>query len=146
MAGGNGAMKRNLFGSTVAVLVGFVSIAVLGFLTDSALQWAGILPVPSEVKFDDKHALLALAYHLVYGLLGSYVTARLAPSRPMAHALALGVLGVFISTLGLIAIVTEDLAPACCTATTSSTEKNSSKRPSSEMRCTRTVRAAWSKR
>ena len=105
-------MKRNLFGSTVAVLVGFVSIAVLGFLTDSALQWAGILPVPSEVKFDDKHALLALAYHLVYGLLGSYDTARLAPSRPMAHALALGVLGVFISTLGLIAIVTEDLAPA----------------------------------
>jgi hypothetical protein len=104
-------MKRDIFKSTAAVLAGFVSIAVLGFLTDSALQWAGILPVPSKVKFDNQHALLALAYHLAYGLLGSYLTARLAPSRPMAHALTLGVLGVFISILGLIAVITEDLAP-----------------------------------
>ncbi len=105
-------MKRDIFKSAAAVLAGFVSIAVLGFLTDSALQWAGILPVPSEVKFESKHALLALAYHLAYGIFGAFLAARLAPSRPMVHALALGVLGVFISTLGLIAIVVGDLAPA----------------------------------
>jgi hypothetical protein len=55
---------------------------------------------------------LTLTYHLAYGLLGSYLTARFAPGRPMAHALTLGVLGVLISTLGLIAIVTGHLAPA----------------------------------
>jgi hypothetical protein len=105
-------MKRNMVMSTVAVPTGFLTIAVLGFLTDSALQWAGILPVPSEVRFESEHALLALAHHLAYGLLGSYLAARLAPCRPMAHALALGALGVFVSTLGLIALVTRDLAPA----------------------------------
>lgn len=102
----------NIFQSIAAVLTGFVTIAVLGFLTDSALQSAGILPAPSEVKFESEHALLALAYHLPYVLFGSYLAARLAPGRPMAHALMLGVLGVFVSTLGLIAIVTGDLAPA----------------------------------
>jgi hypothetical protein len=53
----NDSMKRNIFKSTAAVLVGFISIAVLGFLTDSTLQWAGILPVPNEEKFNNKHAL-----------------------------------------------------------------------------------------
>jgi hypothetical protein len=36
--------------------------------------------------------LLATAYRIVYGVAGSYVTARLAPDRPMQHALALGML------------------------------------------------------
>jgi hypothetical protein len=98
--------------SAAAVLAGFVFIALLSFLTDSTLQWAGILPIPGEIRFDGKHALLALAYHLAYAVLGAYLTAGLAPSHPMTHALLLSVLGIFISTFGLIAIVTRDLAPA----------------------------------
>jgi hypothetical protein len=34
--------------------------------------------------------LLALVYRTVYGILGGYVTARLAPRAPMRHALILG--------------------------------------------------------
>jgi hypothetical protein len=51
-------MKRNVFKNTASVLAGFVFIAGFCFLTDRALQWAGILPVPGKVKFDDEHALL----------------------------------------------------------------------------------------
>jgi hypothetical protein len=70
------------------------------------------LPLPTEQKFEPGHALLALSYHFLFVVFGCHITARIAPDRPMAHAITLGVLGILISTLGLIAIITQDLAPA----------------------------------
>ena len=37
------------------------------------------------------------AYVAVYAIIGCYVTARLAPSRPMTHALILGALGLVLN-------------------------------------------------
>jgi hypothetical protein len=48
--------------------------------------------------------VLALAYRIPFNIAGSYVAARLAPTRPMRHALALGVLGLVISTLAAVAM------------------------------------------
>ena len=95
-----------------AVLAGFFLIGLLGFLTDTVLQQLGILPIPTEHKFETGHSLLALSYHLLFVVLGGFVTARLAPDRPIAHAITLGILGIVFSALGLIAIITQDLAPA----------------------------------
>lgn len=105
-------MTNKLLRGIVAVLAGFFLIGLLGYLADTLLQSLGVLPVTGTVRFEDKHSLLALSYHLLFALLGGFVTAWLAPNRPIAHALALGVLGVLISILGLIAIITNDLAPA----------------------------------
>ena len=46
--------------------------------------------------------LLATAYRTIYGVAGSYIAARLAPDRPMAHALALGVVGLAASIAGAV--------------------------------------------
>lgn len=54
--------------------------------------------------------LLATAYRTVYGVVGSYITARLAPNQPMRHALVLGVLGLAVSIVG--AVVTWNKGPA----------------------------------
>jgi len=35
-------------------------------------------------------------------VLGSYIAARLAPSRPMLHAVVLGILGFVVSVIGAI--------------------------------------------
>ena len=43
---------------------------------------------------------LATAYRIVFGILGSYVMARLAPNRPMQHALIGGIIGVIASSVG----------------------------------------------
>jgi hypothetical protein len=48
--------------------------------------------------------VLALGYRIVLNAGGGYVAARLAPSRPLAHALALGAVGVVIATAGAIAL------------------------------------------
>ena len=87
--------------SIVAVLAGLVVIFVLSLGTDVALHAAGIYPPWGQTMADSLFAL-ATAYRILYGILGCWVAARLAPSRPMAHAVALGVLGVFISLAGLV--------------------------------------------
>ena len=59
--------------------------------------------------YDDGLFALALGYRTLFGILAGYVTARLAPSRPLRHALALGVVGVVLSTIG--AVTMGDMGP-----------------------------------
>jgi pimeloyl-ACP methyl ester carboxylesterase len=105
-------MNKSAFKSIGAVLTGLLTVAILGFVTDTVLQRIGILPIPQEEKFGTAWALLALSYHILYAFFGCSLAAWLAPNRPMAHAVAVGGFGVVISTLGFIAIVAGDLAPA----------------------------------
>ena len=44
--------------------------------------------------------ILATAYRTIYGVLGAYIAARLAPNRPMMHALILGALGTVAAAGG----------------------------------------------
>ncbi len=104
-------MNKNVFKSIGAVLLGFVSIAILAAIIDTILQSVKVLPVTGEKKFEDWQSLLAMSYHLVFVIFGAYLAARLAPTRPMAHALAVGVLGAIISAIGLLAIIKGNLAP-----------------------------------
>ncbi len=86
-----------------AVLVGFLAIVILSTATDMALHATGVFP-PWGQSMADALFLLALAYRIVYGVAGCYMAARLAPDRPMQHALALGAVGLVLSTAGAVAM------------------------------------------
>jgi hypothetical protein len=86
-----------------AVLAGLLAIFVLSTATDVALHAAGVFP-PWGARMSDSLFLLALSYRIVYGVAGCYIAARLAPDRPMQHALALGAVGVVFSTAGAVAM------------------------------------------
>lgn len=88
--------------SLLAILAGLVVIFVLSIGTDQILHATGVYP-PWGQPMSDALFVLATVYRIVYGVLGCWVTARLAPDRPMAHALALGGIGVVLSLLGLVA-------------------------------------------
>jgi uncharacterized membrane protein YccC len=45
---------------------------------------------------------LATIYRTIYAIIGSYVTARLAPSRPMGHAMIGAVVGTIVGTVGAV--------------------------------------------
>ena len=92
-----------------AVLAGFFAVVVLSLGTDVALHAARITP-PLGQRMSDPLFLLATAYRTVYGVAGSYITARLAPNRPMQHALAGGVNGLILCTVG--AVVTWNQVPS----------------------------------
>ena len=93
---------RRILRSIGAVLAGLVAIFVVTTATDVVLHATGIFP-PWGQPMSDGLFLLATAYRIVYGVAGSYLTARLAPDRPMQHALALGVVGFVFSTAATVA-------------------------------------------
>lgn len=94
----------------LSVLIGFLVIVILSVVTDAILENNGVLPPPDKGLFDTGLLLLALTYRCIYSVIGSYITARLAPDRPVAHVLALGLLGVVVSAVGTIAA--QGLGPA----------------------------------
>jgi hypothetical protein len=71
-----------------------------------------VYPPWGQPMYDARLLLLALAYRIVYGVLGSYTAARLAPRNPMRHALVLGVVGFVLSMAGAIATIPMDLGPS----------------------------------
>jgi hypothetical protein len=91
----------------VAVLAGLFANAILSSATDLALVAAGLFPPLHEfgnpAYFSDSLLFLALLYRTAYGVFGCYLTARLAPRRPMAHSLALAGIGFAIGVAGAIA-------------------------------------------
>ncbi len=88
--------------SVGAVVAGLLAIVILSTATDLALHTSGVFP-PAGDPMADSLWLLATAYRVVYGIVGCFLAARLAPDRPMQHAMALGIVGVVISTAGAIA-------------------------------------------
>jgi hypothetical protein len=93
---------RSTLRSIAAVLAGLVAIFILSIGTDMVLHATGVFPAFGQ-PMSDRLFLLATAYRIVYGVAGSYLTARLAPSRPLGHALALGVVGLAFSIAGAAA-------------------------------------------
>lgn len=92
-----------------ALFAGFLVVVVLSLGTDVALHATGVFPSWGEPMSDALFAL-ATVYRTLYAVLGSYITARLAPYRPMKHALAGGLVGLLLSTVG--AVATWDRGPA----------------------------------
>ncbi len=85
-----------------AVLAGALAGIVLSVGTDGLLRAAGIFP-PLGQRMADSLLLLATAYRCVYGVAGAYITARLAPDRPLAHAMVLGFIGLIACIAGAVA-------------------------------------------
>jgi len=92
-------VSKNTFKSIGAILAGAVIGALPAIGTDQLMHATGVFPPPDQAMSGSLF-LLATAYRAIYGVAGSYVAARLAPSRPMLHALLLGALGVAVCIAG----------------------------------------------
>lgn len=102
-AGRPAAGRRRTLRRISAVVAGFLVLAILSTATDAVLHATGIFPAVGKPMASSLF-LIATAYRIIFGVLGSYVAARLAPYRPMQHALILGAIGVVLSTAGAIAM------------------------------------------
>jgi hypothetical protein len=97
--------------SAAALLAAFFATVFLSLGTDQVLHVLQVYPPWGEPMHEPGLNLLALSYRLVFGVLGGYIAARLAPDRPMRHALILGAVGTVLSLLGVVAASTRDLGP-----------------------------------
>lgn len=89
--------KRSVAAIVAAVVVGLV--LTLG--TDAVLHTIGFFPPYGQIASNAALAV-ATAYRFVFSALGSYIGARLAPNRPMWHAMFLGWLNLAVSAIGAI--------------------------------------------
>lgn len=96
--------------SILAVVAGVLFIIVITTLVDVALHVAGVYP-PMNQPLSDLLALLATAYRVVISVAGAWLTARLAPARPMKHAMILGCVGTVLGLVGLAATWSKGLGP-----------------------------------
>jgi hypothetical protein len=96
-------LSRGALRSAFAVLGGLVATFVVTTAVDLVLHATGVFPAFGE-RMSDGLFVIALAYRMPLNAGGAYVTARLAPSNPLAHAQALGAIGSLIATLGAVAM------------------------------------------
>jgi hypothetical protein len=85
------------------VVAGLAATFAITTAADVLMHVTGVFPAPGAPPMANALFLLAFSYRLVFNVGGSYLTARLAPSRPVRHALALGGIGVVLCIAGAIA-------------------------------------------
>ncbi len=98
----NPRTSRRILRRIGAVLAGLILIIILDTGLDVIMHATGIYP-PWFKPMANGLWLVALGYRTIDSIAGCYLTARLAPDRPLAHALVLGCLGVVFSAIGVIA-------------------------------------------
>ena len=85
-----------------AVLAGLLFVIIITTATDALMHATGIF-APLGQPMADSLFVLALAYRIIYSIIGGYITARLAPDQPVKHALVLGVIGFVLGLAGTVA-------------------------------------------
>ena len=106
----NAAARGHLGRSIWAIVAGFLAVVVLSNGTDVLLNKLGVVP-PLSQWHTDRLFVWATIYRTVYGIIGSYITARLAPQRPMKHAMIGAIIGMVLGTAAAAATWNKDMGP-----------------------------------
>ena len=93
-----------------AVVAGLLVTVIVTTLVDMVLHVVGVYPHPAQ-PLSDSLAALATAYRIVISVGGAWLTARLAPDKPMKHALILGCVGTVLGLLGVVLTWNKGLGP-----------------------------------
>jgi hypothetical protein len=83
-----------------AVVAGLLINIIPAVTIDTVLHRANVFP--PRGRMTDGMCLLASSYRYILGFISGYVVARLAPDRPLKHAVMLGAIGVVMSSAGTI--------------------------------------------
>lgn len=103
--------SRRLWRSALSIFSGFIAVVALSLGTDQLLHVFDVYPPWGEPMNDFGDNLLALSYRCVYGVVGSYITARLAPRSPMVHVWIGAIIGFVLSLGGIVAATQMKLGP-----------------------------------
>ena len=93
-----------------SVAAGVLFIIIVTTLVDVLLHVTKVYP-PVDVPLDDQLSALATSYRIVISVAGAWLTARLAPDKPMKHAMILGVVGTILGIVGAVATWNKGMGP-----------------------------------
>ena len=101
----------NILKGIGAILAGMIFIVVTHMGTDLVLEKLGVFPPPDQGFHITWMVVTATIYRSVFTVGGGYLTAALAPNRPLLYAVILGVIGTAASTAGAIMMIPLKLGP-----------------------------------
>ena len=93
-----------------AIVAGLLAVIIVTTLVDILLHLTHVYP-PMDQPLTDTLAALATAYRIPISIGGAWLTARLAPNRPLHHALILGYIGTVLALVGVVATWNKSLGP-----------------------------------
>ena len=91
--------------------IGRSMLALLAGFIINVVQAARTLPAIGREPMNDFQSALAATYRTLYTVISSYILARIAPYRPMEHALVGATIGMMLCTAGAVATWNKDLGP-----------------------------------
>ena len=97
-------MKRETLKSIGAVIAGLAVVLILSMLTELVVQKTGVMIMNPFIQNPVWLIVVIVLYRTVFNALGCYLAARIAPRNPMKHAIILGVIGVVLTVVGLVAM------------------------------------------
>ena len=93
-----------------AVVAGVLFVIVMTTIVDGVLHLVGFFP-PMDQPIDDRQSLVATNDRNNISIAGAWITARLAPAKPMKHVLVLGIVGTMLGLIGVAATWNRGLGP-----------------------------------
>src|SRR3954467_10325208 len=96
--------------SVWAIVAGIVFVVVATTLVDVVLHLTTFYP-PIGQPMNDHQSLVATAYRIIISIAGAWITARLAPAKPMKHVVILGIVGTLLGVIGVAATWNRGLGP-----------------------------------
>jgi hypothetical protein len=96
--------------SVWAVFAGVLVTVAITTLVDVLLHVFGVYP-PMGQPLSNALALVATGYRIVISIGAAWLTARLAPDRPLRHALILGYVGTLLGLVGVVVTWNRGLGP-----------------------------------
>jgi hypothetical protein len=101
---------RTIARSILSVFAGLVFVIAASLVTDEIFHVLHVFP-PWGQSTGSGPFTLATVYRAIFGVIGAYITARLAPFQPMKHAMILGFIGFVLAILGAAATWNRDFGP-----------------------------------
>ena len=94
-------MNNSTLKNIGAVVAGFIVVVILSIVTDLVLEKTNLMKKPFDLN-PLWLIVFVIFYRCLFGVIGSYITARLAPAKPMRLAMIGGMIGFIISIVGVI--------------------------------------------
>lgn len=97
-------MNKTIFKSIGAVLAGFLLGGALSVGADFLMDKLGIMSMEDFKQTSLFVVFIVIVYRFIFNVIGCYLTAKLAPNKPMKHVIIIGIIGTVLSLVGSFAM------------------------------------------
>lgn len=97
-------MNKTTFKSIGAIAAGFLTGAILSMGADFIMEKTGMMSMEHFKQSSLTIIWIVIIYRFIFNVAGCYLTARLAPDKPMKHVIIIGIIGTVLSIVGAVAM------------------------------------------